>query len=218
GDRRGGAAKDTRSNLEATGEFVVNVVGEKSGWRMVKTSVDHPPEISEFEEVGLEAVPSERVRPPRIAECAVSLECKVDRVLTVGTSTVFIGEVVLFHVRDDVLGEDRTVDPAKLRPLGRLGGSCYTPLRDVVSITPTDVPAPVVSDLADMWRRLRDRRRAIPGSPEVAEVLERLEARDAELETVACVSSENARAQLRQAIEEEAFALGWMSARLGRDL
>ena len=161
GRRRGGLLKDTRRNIEATGEFVVNIVSEESGSRMVECSVDHAPEVSEFDEVGLTPVPSVKVKPPRIEESAVALECKLDRVLEIGTSDVCVGEVVFFHVRDDVLGEGRTVDPAKLRPLGRLGGSGYAPLREVLEITPDGRAATVDGEMLTFWREMRARSVAI---------------------------------------------------------
>ncbi|MHC4550066.1 MAG: DinB family protein [Planctomycetota bacterium] len=155
--RRRGVPKDTRANIEATREFVINIVSEELGPRMVMTSIEHPPEISEFEEVGLTPMPSERVAPPRIAESAVSLECRLDRLLEVGTSGICIGEVVLFHLRDDVLGEDRTADPLKLRPLGRLGGTAYAPLREVVEITQEGTTTTVDGEMLAFWRQLRGR-------------------------------------------------------------
>lgn len=154
GKRRDGRPKDTRRNIEATGEFVVNVVGEESGPRMVMSSVGYEPGESEFEKLGLEPVPSVRVEPPRIAECAVALECKLDRMLEIGPSGILLGEIVLFHVRDDLLTANHTVDAAKLRPLGRLGGSNYAPLREVLEI---NQQGEVKSDLAGAWRHLRDR-------------------------------------------------------------
>jgi flavin reductase (DIM6/NTAB) family NADH-FMN oxidoreductase RutF len=155
GRKREGVAKDTRTNIEATREFVVNVVSEESAARMVKTSVAYDHGVSEFDEVGLGAAPSVRVRPPRIAECAVALECRLDRVIEVGTTGVLVGEVVLFHLRDDVVGAGGTVDPVKLRPLGRLGGTGYMPLREVWDVTPEAGPATTASDLLDVWRELR---------------------------------------------------------------
>jgi flavin reductase (DIM6/NTAB) family NADH-FMN oxidoreductase RutF len=155
GRRRGGASKDTRSNIEATREFVVNIVSEESGVRMVRTSVDYPPEVSEFAEAGLTPLPSARVRPPRIAESAVSLECRLDRIVEVGSSAVCIGEVLLFHLRDDVLAPDGTVDPWKLRPLARLGGTSYAPLREVVEIAADGTSRTAAGELLDLWRDLR---------------------------------------------------------------
>jgi flavin reductase (DIM6/NTAB) family NADH-FMN oxidoreductase RutF len=155
GQRKGGAPKDTRSNIEATREFVVNLVSEASGVRMVRTSVDYPPEVSEFAEAGLTPVKSTKVRPPRIGESAVSLECRLDRVLDVGTSGVCIGEVVAIHLRDDVLAADGTVDPWKLRPLARLGGASYAPLREVLKITTDGLARTAESEMLDLWRDLR---------------------------------------------------------------
>lgn len=155
GQRRGGTAKDTRSNIEATREFVVNLVSEGSGVRMVRTSVDYPPEVSEFAEASLTPVPSTKVRPPRIGESAVSLECRLDQVLDVGTSGVCIGEVVAIHIRDDVLAADGTVDPWKLRPLARLGGASYAPLREIVEITTDGSARTAESEMIDFWRELR---------------------------------------------------------------
>ncbi len=134
GKKRGGAAKDTRQNIAETGEFVINIVSVPEGGRMVRTSNDYDADVSEFEEVGLTAVSSEVVTPPRIGESRVSMECKLDRIIEVGGSSVCIGEVVLFHVKDEILAPDGTVDPRKLEPLGRLGGNCYAPLRDVLEI------------------------------------------------------------------------------------
>jgi len=155
GQRRDGTNKDTRSNIEATGEFVVNVVSEDSAAAMVKCSVDHPPEVSEFDTVGLTPAPSVKVKPPRIAESAVAMECRLDRVLEVGSSGVCIGEVVLFHVRDDVLNEDRTVDPVRLRPLGRIGGSNYAPLREVLEIAQDGTAVTTASEMMAFWLDLR---------------------------------------------------------------
>lgn len=155
GRRRGGAAKDTRSNIEATREFVVNLVSEGSGPRMVRTSIDYPPEVSEFAEAGLTPVPSAKVKPPRIGESAVSLECRLDRILDVGTSGVCIGEVVAIHLRDDVLAADGTVDPWKLRPLARLGGASYAALREVTEITTDGGARTSESEVLDLWRDLR---------------------------------------------------------------
>jgi flavin reductase (DIM6/NTAB) family NADH-FMN oxidoreductase RutF/uncharacterized damage-inducible protein DinB len=155
GQRRGGTLKDTRSNIEATGEFVVNVVSEDSAAAMVKCSVDHPPEVSEFDTAGLTPAPSVKVTPPRIAESAVAMECRLDRVLEIGSSGVCIGEVVLFHVSDDVANEDGTVDPVRLRPLGRMGGSSYAPLREVLEIAQDGTAETAAGEMLAFWIDLR---------------------------------------------------------------
>lgn len=155
GQRRGGTLKDTRANIEATGEFVVNVVSEDAAAAMVKCSVDHPPEVSEFDTAGLTPAPSVKVKPPRIAESKVAMECRLDRVLEIGSSGVCIGEVVLFHVSDDVANEDGTVDPVRLRPLGRMGGSSYAPLREVLDIAPDGSAETTAGEMLAFWIDLR---------------------------------------------------------------
>ena len=135
GNRRTGEPKDTRLNIEATGEFVVNIVGEENGQAMVDTSIGHPYGVSEFDEVGLTAVPSQIVAPPRIGESRVSMECKLDRVLEIAGSGVCIGEIVMFHIADEVADADGRVDAEKLKPLGRMGGQQYMPFMGTRAIS-----------------------------------------------------------------------------------
>jgi flavin reductase (DIM6/NTAB) family NADH-FMN oxidoreductase RutF len=157
GKRRDGRDKDTRANIEATGEFVVNVVSEESAERMVQSSIEYEPGESEFDKAGLAATPSEVVAPPRIAESAVAMECRLDRVIEIGASGICIGTIELFHVRDDVIGEDGNVDPHRLRPLGRLGGQNYAPLRDVLQVTRDAPPSAAHAEIMDAWVELRSR-------------------------------------------------------------
>ncbi|MHC4956444.1 MAG: flavin reductase [Planctomycetota bacterium] len=166
GNRRTGEPKDTRKNIEATGEFVVNIVDEESGLAMVETSIDHPYGVSEFEEAGLETLPSEMVAPPRIAGCRASLECKLDRVLELAGSGVCIGEVVLFHVDDAVLDESGVADPYRLNALGRLGGSNYATQRELISIDQSGAMGTVHGTKLDLWRELRERSIAMVGQLE----------------------------------------------------
>jgi flavin reductase (DIM6/NTAB) family NADH-FMN oxidoreductase RutF len=123
--------KDTLRNLRETGDFVVNLVTEELGERMVQTSGEWPEEVDEFQLTGLTPVASDRVRAPRVAESPVNLECRLYREVPLGAATFVIGELVLAHVDDRVLREGR-VDPTLLRPLGRLGGDGYAPLGGVI--------------------------------------------------------------------------------------
>lgn len=133
--RRQGDKKDTLRNVEETGEFVVNVVTEPIAEAMNLTSADAPYGHDEFALAGLTALPSERVAAPRVAESPVNMECRLERVLELGTQPAYLvlGEVTLFHVREDVL-TDGKVDPLKLRPVARLGAADYTRLGDVFAM------------------------------------------------------------------------------------
>lgn len=127
--RRDGAKKDTLQNIEATGEFVVNVVSEEFAAQMNATSAEFPPEVDEFAASGLTPIPSDLVKPPRVRESHIHMECRLLQVVYVSTKplggSLVIGEVLRFHV-DDAIIRDYAINPAKLRPIGRMGGSTYT--------------------------------------------------------------------------------------------
>ena len=113
--------KDTLRNVEATGEFVVNLIGEALTEQANLTGTDFPPELSEFDAVGLTREPSERVKAPRVAESPAALECVVHSTQELGDSTLVIGRVLCAVVDAAVLGEDGLPEIALLRPMARLG-------------------------------------------------------------------------------------------------
>ena len=123
--------KDTLRNVRETREFVVNVVSEPLLDAMVRTAGEWPRGTSEFVASGLTSMPSERVRPPYVAESPLQLECQLHSEVPLGNSFLVVGEVILARVRDDVMVDGR-VDPAKLAPVGRLGGELYAPLGPVL--------------------------------------------------------------------------------------
>ncbi len=133
--RRDGQKKDTLRNIEATREFVVNVVSEPMAEAMNLSSTDFPYGHDEFELAGLTPVPGTRVAAPCVAESPVQMECRLERIVDVGTqpASLILGEVLLFHVREDVLINGR-IDVSKLKPVARLGGSDYAHVRDVFSM------------------------------------------------------------------------------------
>jgi flavin reductase (DIM6/NTAB) family NADH-FMN oxidoreductase RutF len=126
--------KDTLRNIEALGEFVVNVVDDPCAERMNLSSGDYAPEVDEFALTGLTPAPSARVKPPRVAEAPINLECRLLRVIPVGhaPANLVLGQIVHFHVRDDVYdaGSGR-IDLHRLRPVGRLAGNLYTHVHDI---------------------------------------------------------------------------------------
>lgn len=133
GRRPDGGVKDTLRNVEATHEFVVNMVNETLAEAMNETATNYPYGVSEFEQAGLEAVASERVRAPRVKGSPVAFECEVTDLVPLGRegggNMLVIGEVLLIHVDDAVL-TDGKVDPAKLAAIGRMGAMDYTTTRD----------------------------------------------------------------------------------------
>ncbi len=129
--QRNGRAKDTLANITATREFVLNIVSEHVAQQMNQTSGSFAPDVDEFKVTGLTPVPSVKVKPPRVAEAAVTMECVLVKAVPLPRSeyTVILGEVVWFHIDDGVLDERGRVDPVKLAPVARLGGrSWYTTL------------------------------------------------------------------------------------------
>lgn len=129
-DRRGDP-KDTLRNIRETKEFVVSLVNEPLLGPMVETSGEWPADADEFEKAGLEAAPSDRVRPPRVAASPVAMECGLFQEIALGSAAFIVGEILRLHVADDILTDGR-VDVAKLKPVGRLGGDNYCVVRDVV--------------------------------------------------------------------------------------
>lgn len=111
--------KDTAKNILATREFVVNLVTEDLLAAMNISATDFPPDQSELVAAQLHSTPSVRVQPPRLAEAQVSLECKLYQSQPLGTNTLFIGEVVMFHIAENLLGPRLHIN--NFAPIGRLG-------------------------------------------------------------------------------------------------
>lgn len=127
-----GSKKDTLVNIEETGEFVVNIVTEDIVKPMNDTAAEFAPEVSEFEEVGLTPIDSTIVKVPRVQESPINLECKLLQVVEIGPAEpgggfLVIGEIVLFHIQDNLL-ENGRIDTGLLNPIGRLAGTEYTTL------------------------------------------------------------------------------------------
>jgi flavin reductase (DIM6/NTAB) family NADH-FMN oxidoreductase RutF len=129
-------AKDTLSNIEETGEFVINIVSLPLSNTMYESSKNHPPEADEFEKAGLTPTPCEVVKAPRVEEAGVSMECLLDRILPIGSDHLVIGRMVRFHVKDELYEAGR-IDVASLDPLGRLAGD-YTKVETIFNLPSED--------------------------------------------------------------------------------
>jgi flavin reductase (DIM6/NTAB) family NADH-FMN oxidoreductase RutF len=152
GTRPDGRPKDTRANIAASGQFVVNVVTSELVARMNVTAAGFPPGVDEIEAAGLTAIPSVKVRPPRIKESPIQIECEVMHAIDLGeapkVSTLFIGRVLMWHVREDLMDGPYKVDQAALDAVGRMGGPYYANARDPFALSIPD------------WRDV------LPGHPE----------------------------------------------------
>lgn len=126
GGREPGDAKDTGNNIRRTGQFVVNLVDEASAAAMNVTAIDFPPDVDELHQAGLHTLPSLHVRPPRIAESPVALECERLAAIDLGNErTLVIGRVLAMHIKDEaVLDPARCyIDTPKLGLIGRMHGA-----------------------------------------------------------------------------------------------
>ena len=128
---RAGEKKDTWRNIERTGEYVVHAVPERLAAAMNLTSKAVPYGTDELDLVGLTRVASERVAPPRVVEAPIAMECRLHRIVEVGSAgtAIIIGEILLWHVRDELVVEGR-LDLGRLDAIGRMGGPTYTRTRD----------------------------------------------------------------------------------------
>ncbi|MEM0982556.1 MAG: flavin reductase family protein [Planctomycetota bacterium] len=135
-----GAEKDSLRNarLEAnggTGEFVVNVATEEIIRQVVASSEPLPPEESEFDLTGLTPAPCRVVKAPRVAESAVSFECRTTRIIQTNPGApaggnLVLGEVVHVWVREGLVNERMHVHPGALAAVGRMGGQGYATTRE----------------------------------------------------------------------------------------
>jgi flavin reductase (DIM6/NTAB) family NADH-FMN oxidoreductase RutF len=133
--RRDGSKKDTLLNVEATGEFVLNAAVQSLADKINLSSKELPRGQSEVELTGLHLLPSVKVRPPRLAESPVTMECKLVQIVPVGRGPIagnlVIGEILVMHIDDGVLNEKGQIDPRKLQTIARLGGDYYCRTADL---------------------------------------------------------------------------------------
>jgi len=126
--------KDTLVNIEATKEFVVNIVSEDFARQMNETAGEYPPDVDEFQLSGLTPIPSEIVKPPLVKESRVNMECKLHQLIPVSSEflggTIVLGEVVRFHIHDSMVNDLGEVDADQLNAIGRMGGPVYSRTKD----------------------------------------------------------------------------------------
>ncbi len=127
---RDNTIKHTLINCEATREVVINLVNYEMVQQMSLASTEYPQGVNEFQKSGLTPLPSHNVKPYRVAESPVQLECKVTQILALGqeggAGNLIICEVVKFHINEAVLDAKGLIDPEKIDLVARLGGNWYS--------------------------------------------------------------------------------------------
>ena len=126
--------KHTLDNAVATKEVVINVVNYDIVQQMSLSSTEYPEGVNEFKKAGFTMLPSDKIKPFRVAESPVQFECKVNDVVFTGNKggagNLIICEVVKIHVSNNVLADDGSIDQHKIDLVARAGGNYYTRARD----------------------------------------------------------------------------------------
>jgi flavin reductase (DIM6/NTAB) family NADH-FMN oxidoreductase RutF len=126
---RDNTTKHSYENVLEVPEVVVNVVNYSMVQQASLASTEYPKGVNEFVKAGFTQVPSSMVKPPRVGESPVSFECKVLQVIKTGdqgaAGNLVICEIVLAHVKDEILDAEGKIDPFKLDVVARMGGDWY---------------------------------------------------------------------------------------------
>ncbi|MFT6557441.1 flavin reductase family protein [Sneathiella sp.] len=146
GNHSEGGPKDTLANIEACGEFVCNVVTYEIRDAMNATSEMAARSVNEFDLGGLTAAPSSMVKPPRVLESPVNMECKYLQTIDLPSNNpdqpnrMVLGQVVGIHIKDEFI-TDGLLDMTKFHPLARLGYKDYSAVMEVFSLNRPDQAA-----------------------------------------------------------------------------
>ena len=127
---RDNSIKHTLINAEATREVVINVVNFDMVQQTSLSSTEYADGINEFLKAGFSAIPSDLVKPYRVAQSPVQFECKVNEIICLGTQggagNLVICEVLKIHINESVLDENGNIDPYKIDLVSRMGGNWYS--------------------------------------------------------------------------------------------
>ncbi|MHA6261212.1 flavin reductase family protein [Sporosarcina sp. CAU 1771] len=135
--RPGEERKDTARNIYETEQFVVHIVDDENVAEVNKTAASLPATESEIGLTNLTLVKSESITVPGVKEAKVRMECKLVQAIPLGGdgpgSDLFIGEVVRFHIDEDIY-EDGRIDPRGLNAISRLAGASYAAIGEIFAI------------------------------------------------------------------------------------
>ena len=127
---RTGLPKDTLLNIKDTEEFTISIANSKMVGQVSLSSCEYSRDIDEFNKTGLSKEKSLFVRPPFIKESSFSMECKLYDIIDLGgkpaSGNLILGEIVMFHVSEDILNQNNQIDPMLLDAISRMGGSWYS--------------------------------------------------------------------------------------------
>jgi flavin reductase (DIM6/NTAB) family NADH-FMN oxidoreductase RutF len=126
---RDNTVKHTLLNIYETKEVVINVVNYAMVQQASLSSCEYPKGVDEFEKSGFTKLASEKVKPFRVTESPVQIECKVRDIIETGTEggagNLIICEVLVMHINDIILDEKKQIDPHKIDLVARMGGDFY---------------------------------------------------------------------------------------------
>ena len=127
---RTGLPKDTLLNIRETEEFTISIANSKMVGQVSLSSCEYSRSIDEFNKTGLSKEQSLIVKPPFIKESSFSMECKLYDIINLGnkpaSGNLILGEIVMFHISEDILNKNNQVDPMLLDAISRMGGSWYS--------------------------------------------------------------------------------------------
>jgi flavin reductase (DIM6/NTAB) family NADH-FMN oxidoreductase RutF len=134
---KAGVYKDTAHNILNNEEYVIHIADSPLMTAVHDSSAEHPPEVSEVEELKLETLPSERIKVPRLAAAPIAMECRFRQCLEFGEtrSRLIVGEVLLLHIRDGLMTNGK-IETEALDPIARIGGPRYARLGEIVTLKP----------------------------------------------------------------------------------
>lgn len=127
---RDNTTKHTYENILEVPEVVINIVNYAMVQQVSLSSTEYAKGINEFKKAGFTELASDKIKPPRVAEAPVQLECKVNEVISLGkeggAGNLIICEVVKLHIKEEILDQDGGIDPYKIDTVSRLGGGWYS--------------------------------------------------------------------------------------------
>lgn len=145
--RKSGAYKDTAHNILSTEEFVVHIADSVLMTTVHESSAEFPADVSEVEQLGLMTAASEKIRVPRVAVAPIAMECRFRQCIEFGDtrSRLLVGEILVFHIRDDLLKNGK-IETEALDPIARIAGPCYARLGEIITLksvfqTPKSAPS-----------------------------------------------------------------------------